>query len=427
MGLSDLWRLAGRRWPVIALAVLVCVGAAYGYAQSQTATYTASSTCYVSMATGTSVNDSYQGGLAAQQRVRSYLELVTSQTVAQRVKDQLGLTISAETLRGRITAVAPPATTLIVVSATDRTPDGARRITDEVVSQFRHLVDQLETIQSDAAPAARVAVVDRAQMPSGPNGPQTTRLLALGLLGGLVLGGLGALALDRLDRRLRTSTQVEQIVPVPILSIIDDGKPSAAGELRRLRMRLADEPDFRVLLTSLSPHSEPDVAIGLARALADAGRRVVLVDADTTGEGSSTRMPATVGAGLSELLRRSTPLDNAITYWPEVGVSALPLGVPDLRTPDLLSSERFGEIMAKLCTDYDHVVVEAAPVPVAADALALARRCDITIGIVELGGTEGQLRGALATLGPDRLTGVVVFAPQRDALRNLLSAFGARR
>ncbi|MBF6064257.1 protein tyrosine kinase [Nocardia terpenica] len=430
MGLIDLWQLLRRRWAIVAVGAVLCLAASYGYLKTLPVTYTASSTCYVSMATGTSVNDSYQGGLAAQQRVRSYLALATSVTVAQRVKDQLGLPMSVDELRGRVSAASPPATAVIVVSAHDGTADGARRITDEVVSQFRHLVDQLETIQPEAAPAARVAVVDKAQLPGAPSSPQRSRILVLGLLAGLVLGSAAAFARDRLDRRLRTSTDLAALAPVPILGIVDDGRPGAPGELRRLRTRLGDDPDTRtVLLTPLSRESLPELAIGLSRTLADTGDRVVLVDADTTGHGSSTHAPVRAETGLAELLRDSSPLDNAIVAWPEAGISMLPLGVIDSRTPDLLSSRRFAEIMTKLRTDFDHIVVEAAPVTAAADALALARRCDATIGVVELGPTTGnQVRGALATFGEGnaRLVGIAVFSRQHRSVRNLLRRRGRR-
>ncbi|MBF6136759.1 protein tyrosine kinase [Nocardia otitidiscaviarum] len=424
MGLTDYLHLFRRRWPVIVAAVVLCVVAAAGYARSQPTTYSASSSVYVSMATGTSVNDSYQGGLAAQQRVRSYIDLATSVTVAQYVKDQLGLPDSVNDLRGRITAAAPPATTIIIVSVTDDTADGARILADEVVSQLRALISRLESIQADAAPAARAVVIDKAQTPTQANGPQTTRMLALGVIAGLLLGLGGALAWDRLDKRLRTSNDLEAILPVPILGIIDDGRPGAAGETRRLRTRLTADPErTSVLFTALSPHSEPEVALGLARSLADTGARVVLVDADTSGRGSSRRIPVGAAPGLAELLRNSSSTAEAVVLWPEVGISVLPLGVVDLRTPDLLASERFAEIMSKLRTEYDHIIVEAAPVTAAADAIALARRCDATVGIVELGRTtSAQVRGALATFGANdpRLAGVVVFSRPGGGLQRLL-------
>ncbi|WP_024804653.1 protein tyrosine kinase [Nocardia sp. BMG51109] len=428
MGLTDIRRIIRRRWPILLAALLLGVVGSYGYLRTLPVDYVASSTCYVSMATGTSVNDSYQGGLAAQQRVRSYLELVGSETVAQRVKDQLGLTVSTGELRGRISAASPPATMLIVVSARDGTAEGARVLTDEVVSQFRRMVAQLESIERDAAPAARVAVVDQAKLPSAPIGPQGSRILTLGVLAGLIAGFAGAYLRERTDRRLRGSTDVEAIVPVPVLGIIDDGRPGAAGEFRRLRTRLGDGV-ASVLLTSLAGGSRPAVADGLARAFAATGDRVVLIDADTTGQGSSGRMPEPSGTGLAELLRHASPLDDAVTSWPEAGIWVLPLGETDSRTPDLLASEAFAEILAKLRGEFDRIVVEGAPVAAAADAVALAQRCDVTLGVVPLGSaTAPEVRGALATLGTDdsRLAGVVAYTAPARPSSNILSRWGIR-
>ncbi|MFE3442751.1 Wzz/FepE/Etk N-terminal domain-containing protein [Nocardia sp. NPDC059180] len=415
MALNNFLHIVRRQWPIVLGVTALCLAASFAYAKSIPVTYTATSSVYVSMATGTSVNDSYQGGLAAQQRVRSYVDLADSVTVAQRVKDHLGLTMSADEVRNKISVDAPPATTLIFITVSDSSAEGARVLADQVVSQFRRLVGELETIQRDAAPAARAEVVDKAQLPAGPSGPQQTRLLGLGLLGGLVLGCAAAFLRDRLDRRLRSSADVEAVVPVPILGIVDDGKPGAPGELRRVRTRLAraDGDPKTMVLASLSPRSCPDVAIGLARAFADAGRSVVLLDADTTGRGSSTRLPPGSRPGLAELLRhRGSPADSLVP-WPESQFDLLPLGEADSRTPDLLASERFAEIMAKLSADYDHIVLDAAPVAEAADAIALTRRAEATVGVIELRNTTStQVRGALATLGNGGagLDGVVVFS-----------------
>lgn len=427
MGVTEVLRLIRRRWPILVAAMLIGVIGAYGYLKTVPVTYSASSTCYVSMATGTSVNDSYQGGLAAQERVRSYLELADSETVAQKVKDQLGLPISAQTLRGRITATSPPATTLIVISVTDSTPDGARRLADEAVSQFRALVAQLESIQVNQAPAARIAVVDAAALPSAPSSPKRSRILLMGLLAGIVLGGAAALARERLDRRLRTSADVAAVLPAPILGIIDDGRPGAPGELRRLRTRLGPGAKT-ILLTSLSRDSVPEVAIGLARTLADTGASVALVDADTTGHGSSAHVPVPATPGLTGLLHNGTPLDDAISDWDETGIAVLPLGDRDFRTADLLAGPRFGELMSKLRSEYDHIVMQGAPVAAAADAITLAIHCDTTLGVIELGSTtSGQVRGAVATFGEPNLSGAVVFSRTGSTLRKLLARIGNRR
>jgi succinoglycan biosynthesis transport protein ExoP len=427
MGLIDYWRIARRRWLIIAGVLLLCLIAAAGYARTVPTTYVASSSMYVSMATGTSVNDSYQGGLAAQQRVRSYVDLASSATLAKRTIDDLSLELSVSDVQGKITASSPPATTMIIISVRDSTPERARDIANTVVAQFRRLVGELETIEVGAAPAARVEVVDRAELPTAASGPQTTRLLALGLLIGLALGCLAAYVRDRTDRKLRTSNDLQAVLPVPILAIIDSGRPGAADETRRLRTRLLRNSDATsVLLTSLSSYSEPEVALALAKSFADTGRHVVLIDADTSGEGGSRQLALDHSPGLAAVLRGSTPVTDALTGWPEAGLTVLPLGNADEQTPDLLASARFAGVIAKLRTDYDHVVVQAAPVAHAADAIALALLCEHTIAVVELSAsTATQVRGALATLGDTPLTGAVAFSAPPTGLQRLVGRLRA--
>ncbi|WP_433664879.1 protein tyrosine kinase [Nocardia sp. CA-128927] len=420
MGLIDYWHIARRRWALIAAVVVLCLGASAGYLSTLPTTYVATSSMYVSMATGTSVNDSYQGGLAAQQRVRSYLDLATSATVAKRVIDDLGLKMSVGEVQSKIKAFSPPATTNIILTVQSSTAEGARDFANSVAAQFRRLVDELETIERDAAPAARITVVDRAEIPASPSGPQSSRILFLGLLAGLALGCAGAIVRDRTDRTLRTSNNLEAILPVPILGIIDAGRPGAPDETRRLRTRLLREGEASsILLTSLSPRSEPEVAVALAKSFADMGSNVVLIDADTSGHGSSYAV-ANASVGLAAVLQGNAPVHEALTGWPETGVTVLPLGEADDQTPDLLASDRFAAIVAKLTTDYDHVVVQAAPIAHAADAIAVAPLCEQTIAVVLLGETSGpQLRGALATFGDNKLTGAVAYSKPGNRLQRL--------
>ncbi|WP_328400052.1 protein tyrosine kinase [Nocardia sp. NBC_00403] len=422
MGLIDYWHIARRRWLIIASVLLLCVLAAVGYAQSLPTTYVASSSMYVTMATGTSVNDSYQGGLAAQQRVRSYVDLANSATLAKRTIDDLGLKMSIGDLQGKIAATSPPATTMINVSVTDSTPTRARDIANGVVAQFRRLIGELETIEVGAAPAARVEVIDRAELPTGPTGPQTTRLLVLGLLAGLGLGCLAAFVRDRTDRTLRTSNELEAVLAVPILGIIDAGRPGAEDETRRLRTRLLRNGDAAaIMLTSLTTKSESDVTMALAKSFADTGRHVVLVDADTSNAGRLQPYTSDQSPGLARVLRGSAQVPESVTWWQQTGVSVLPLGDADPQTSDLLASDRFSAVIAKLRTDFDHVIVQVAPITDAADAIALAALFDQTLAVVQLGSTSSaQVRGALATFGDTALTGVVAHSVPSSRLQRLM-------
>jgi capsular exopolysaccharide synthesis family protein len=415
MKLIDYVHIARRRWLIIVGTTVLGAALAAAYVSTIPTTYEASSRVYVTMATGTSVQDSYLGNMAAQQRVTSYADLATSSTVAQRVIDDLGLSMSAEELQGKIKATFPPATSLVDISVTDGNAARAQLLTDKVVAQFRKLVDELETTVTDAAPAARVTVVDFAKVPTTPVGPNAKRTVGLGLLMGLVIGGLAALLRDRFDGTLRTSNDLAKVSPVATLAIIDVGEPGAEGETRRLRARLIQaHADARTLMiTSLSTKSEPEVAVSLSRTFADTGRRVVLIDADTSGEGSSKLLGVTAKRGLGELLHStSSPFDALVTS-AEDAYSVLPIGAVDADTSDLLDSERFAEILSSLRAAFDYVIVGTAPVTSSADPLVVSARCDGSVAVVELGATAArQVRGALATFeqGGSDLLGVVAIS-----------------
>ncbi|WP_051026949.1 hypothetical protein, partial [Nocardia higoensis] len=477
MELPDYLRIARRRWPILLAGPALGIGLAGYQVQASPQTYTASSSMYVSMATGTSVADSYQGGLAAQQRMRSYLELVTSDTVVDRVIGQLSLDITRGELAARISAESPPATTLLRVSVTDENPERARVVTDEVVSQMRALIHDLETIERSAAPAARVAVVDRAELPAEPDGGGGTSMLAAGAVGGLVLGALGAYLLERFSRRPRTLDDLEPF-GVPLLGAVDLGGPAETADLRALRARLP-ETATPLLITGAGSGSAPGFAAALAATLAATGRRVLLIDADTTGAGTGTLLPVTAGdwpireahlnksavaaghdylenatlrttkidlrnipaaapvdeptsgpripGGLDLVLRGEARLDDATTHWAARGITVLALGAADARTPDLIASARFTALLADAATRYDQVIVETAAPADAADATAVAARSAGVLAVTVLGeATTGRIEQDLAALtdAGGRLTGLVA-VPSRRTLWQRVTRRGA--
>lgn len=420
MSLSEIGRIVRRRWLIVVVTTLVCAGIAAAYALSLPTTYTATTRLYVSMATGTSVSDSYQGGMAAQQRVTSYSHLAGGARVAERVIEDLGLPTTPEELQSRISVEFPPASALLDISVTDSTPEGAQVLTDKVSAYFRSLVDDIETTTVGAAPAARATLIDPARLPAAPDGPDVARLLAIGLLGGIALGGLAAFVRDRLDPRVRRPEQLTDVLPEPVLGFV----PRNAGEARvvftRLRAWLLSRPDAPkpniLLLTSASRRSAPGVSMGLSATVAATGRPTVVVDADVSGGGVSARLNIHGEPGLAEWLRTSDSTLDELLRPPVDGYAVLPLGAADQHTSDLLDSPRLAELLSQLEARFDLVVVDTAPVATDAAAVTLARHCDAVLTVVELGSSRSDVGAATASLreAGAPLLGTVVAARPAD-------------
>lgn len=170
------------------------------------------------------------------------------------------------------------------------------------------------------------------------------------------------------------------------------------------------------MLTSFTERSKPCVAARLAKALADTGARVALIDADTSGDGVTARLDMQSYAGVAEWLRDQYPPLTELPLWSETGVSVVPLGSADERTPDLLTSERFADILSGLRERFDYVLVATAPVLTDSAALSLSAHCDATIAVVELGTTKApRVRAAADSFAASGsgLIGAVTTVPAR--------------
>jgi Mrp family chromosome partitioning ATPase len=160
--------------------------------------------------------------------------------------------------------------------------------TSALLDQLRALNDQLATLaeqrskiaSADLSPGS-ITSAARAPVPSSRDG--ATLIIAGGLLGGLLLGGLVAFVRESLDRRLRTTAEAVSTIGAPLLGTVRrlrGGQPDEA-DLRYLALALArwvDGPQRGplVVLSSAADEGREQVTAGLAAVLAGGGHEVRL-------------------------------------------------------------------------------------------------------------------------------------------------------
>ena len=164
-----------------------------------------------------------------------------------------------------------------------------------------------------------------------------------------------------------------------------DGR-RAVGAFQRLRDSIIFfDPDRRsdtvAIVSPLEGEGRTTVAIGLARALTDAGKRVVLVDADLRGPSVGARMGVSSTPGLNDVLEGRAELRDALRYVDgfDRRLTVLPAGSPSVRSAELLGSKEMESLLALLAEDRDFVVIDTPPLLHSSDTVALAGR---TSGLV---------------------------------------------
>lgn len=207
MTVQDFAQILRTRWIVIFGTIVIAVLAAVGYSQLVPKQYVASTRLFVSTTsdgTNTQTND---GGLFAQRRVLSYTQLLTSEILAQRTVDKLGLDMTAAELQHEITATAPTDTVLIDVAVRDTSAARARDIANTLSDEFVIMAAGLETPDLGARPNARVVVQQRANIPDSPVAPKTLQIVAIAAVAGALLGLLIAVVRYLLDDRIEAPSR----------------------------------------------------------------------------------------------------------------------------------------------------------------------------------------------------------------------------
>jgi non-specific protein-tyrosine kinase len=359
----------------------------------------------------------YQGSLLSAQKVKSYTELLRGQQVLDRVVAELDLDTTADALAGQVSTTTIPETSLMTATVTDRSPEQAQRIAAALGEQFVRLVPALEGTPKGQQPAVRVTIVRRPELPTSPISPRPTRNMALAVVMGLVAGFGLAVARRSLDTTVKTAEQLEEVTGAPSLGVVAfDSTVSAnplflhdphslrAEEFRKIRTNLqfvdVDRDTKVIVVTSAVANEGKSVtACNLAISLAEADKRVILVDADLRRPGATKYLGLPDGAGLTSVLVGDAGLDEATQTLGRGVLSILASGPIPPNPTKLLGSHQMQDLLRELRARYDAVVIDAPPVLPVADAPVIAASADGVILVVHHGRTRlDQLRAMLSGL-----------------------------
>jgi uncharacterized protein involved in exopolysaccharide biosynthesis len=134
-----------------------------------------------------------------------------------------------------------------------------------------------------------------------------------------------------------------------------DSVPALAGQL------LVGPPDiggFRTLITGETEGIDPGAAgVDLAKALADAGADVMLVDWSPDGHGVAEAIGAQTHPGLAELLQGKARFEDVVARVPGSAAHLIPAGAVALRAEEMLDPDQINLALDALDTAYDHIVV----------------------------------------------------------------------
>jgi receptor protein-tyrosine kinase len=415
--IRDFAQTLRHRWKIVSAAIVIAILAAVAYSLLAAAEYQASTRLFVSTSSDGDNTQIYDGSQFAQDRVLSYLKLITGDILAQRTVDKLGLDMSANDLKEKVEATAPTDTVLIDVTVTDSSAARARDIVNTLSDEFVVMAAGLETPALGAQPNARVVIQERAELPEDPVAPKSKRNIAIAAVLGALLGVVLALVRDRLDDSVRNEVGLEKATGVglvgdipfdaarrrnPLIAFETDRSP-VADAFRDLRvnvrfLEVADGPRALLVTSPMPKEGRTTTAINLALALAEAGHNVVVVDGDLRRPQIAQYLGLDGEAGLSTVLAGHAALDGALQPTRFARLTALTSGALPASPAELLESRATADVLEELSRRFDYVVVDS-PSLLCTDAAILAASCQGVLLLARSGQTKrGRLSDAVAKL-----------------------------
>ncbi|MCI4065904.1 polysaccharide biosynthesis tyrosine autokinase [Micromonospora sp. R77] len=410
-------RLIRRHWWIVLVTLMAALGAAAVVTVRTPPRYVASVTFFVTTPSQ-GVSTAYQGGFFVQQRVKSYADLLTSDRLAQSVVAENPLGLTADQVQSRLSTSTQPETVLLRATFTDTDQNRALKTVETLSAKFVDLVQKVETPPDQKSPLVKLEVVGGPRVTSSPVSPQPTRNLLVGGLLGLLLGlGLAVLR-GLIDDRMRDAAALQRATGSPLLGeipfeaaarsaplIVGEAANSARAEaVRKLRtnLRFVDvhEPARVIAVTSaLQGEGKTTLSCNVAIALAEAGWRVLLIDADLRQPKVAHYLGLDSGVGLTDVLLGDVQVGDVVQRWGDKSLLVLPSGAAPPNPSELLGSKAMADLLIALRESADIVIIDTAPMLAVTDGVVVAVQADGALLVTQQGRTSrSQVATAAAAL-----------------------------
>src|ERR1035437_4921860 len=261
-----------------------------------------------------------------------------------------------------------------------------------------------------------VTLVEPAVPPTSPSSPKTLLNIILAAVLGLLAAVGIAFLVEYLDDSITSSDEAHEVTGLPTLGVVpvmkgDRKRPElyrletllnprspAAESYRVLRTNIefasVDTPVRTLLVTSSMPQEGKTTTAGnLAVVFAQAGSRVLLVDADLRKPGVHSLFRLSNQTGLTTLFRDEAATVSSVAQETELDKLRIITSGPLPPNPaELLGSKRWHAILERLKDEADLVILDSPPLQAATDPALLPAAVDGTIFVIHARRTR---RGAI--------------------------------
>lgn len=407
--LSDYFRIFRRMWAWVLILTLLGTGIFYIRARVQyQPRYTASATFTVNIqrdqqGVGESGTVAFYNNSAAEQMAKTFPYILTSGVLKRKVAKDMG----TGSVTGNIQANVAENTNLLTISVTDRDAGRAYAILQSVIKNYPEISEVI-------VGKTNMEMLDETGISPEPDNPKELKKSALkGGLFGFLIAALWTALLVVTRRTVRKESDIHRWMHTRCLGTVPEIHEKRRSGTSQTRMVLTDpkveeklQESFRMIRNKVEYHAheyhlktflitsalagegKSTIAVNLALSLAQAGKKVVLIDCDLRHPTDRKILNLDPGEGLGEVLEHKKKLAECIIKSkdmgldPEMRLMFLPGGTSLKDGSELLGTEFMHRIIARMEEWADYVILDSAPAGLLTDAVVLAQYADAAVFVV---------------------------------------------
>lgn len=408
-------------WWIVAIALIAGLGLAMVYNSISTPVYASSVKFFVSTQTDV-------GGSAlaadefAQRRINSYVQLLTSESMARQIIASSGVDLSVAEVSSRINAYSDPETVLLGVEIQDTDKDRSFALARAVADEFGQLVSTLDNRGDAELANVKLNVVSGPTLNEDAISPKKPLNLVLGAIVGLALGATIAIVRKTSRRAIGTAAELEDALELPVLASVPRLRPRGSatrpGEEGRdpaervglpverlvasLGLDVAKPRQQVIQVSSAHTGDGRSLVTGyLGMALTRFHAKVLIIDADLTHPSLSAAFGQADAPGLSDYLAGRAEAEDVIVQTSTPGLSIIPAGRAHVDAAPGFAAARFAQLIEYVRSTSDVAVVDTAPLIPRIDASLIGRLSDGAVLVVGRDrATRPQLLRGMEALAP---------------------------
>ena len=331
--------------------------------------------------------------------ISTYSSIAKSTNVIQKTIENLGLNISASKLQKSIEATQIEKTQFLKITVKNENPEVAKNIANELAKVFTEQIKEIYNLEN-------ISIVDEAEVESQPCNINHIKDIIIFTFAGMIVSAILVMVIYIFDDTIKDEKDIERNIKLKNIGtlpvdkennelIIENNPKSHIVEcIKTLRTNILYTTNKKSILITSSRQKEGKswVSNNLAVALAQADKKVILVDTDLRKENNRNEIfNVEKGEGLSDFIKEISDdklenLEKSKKYIKESQIPNLHIlqnGTLPPNPAELITSENMKRLLNLLKSMYDIVLLDGTPCMVVSDSIALSSMVDSTILVTE--------------------------------------------